>query len=60
MLVAHDTESESSFAKNGGHGYFHILANVVPRMRGRGYAEETIQRILVGNPREILTFVEPE
>ena len=59
VLVAHDTESESSFSKNGGHGYFHILANVAPRMRGRGYTEEAIQRILVGNPRDILTFVEP-
>ena len=60
VLVAHDTESENSFARNGGHGYFHILANVVPRMRARGYTEETIRRILVGNPRDILTFVEPE
>ena len=59
VLVAHDTESENSFYRNGGHGYFHILANVVPRMRSRGYTEETVQRILVGNPRDILTFVEP-
>lgn len=57
VLVAHDTESESSFARNGGHGYTHILENVVPRMRGRGYTEESIDKILVGNPRDILTFV---
>ena len=60
VLVAHDTESENSFARNGGHGYFHILADVVPRMRGRGYTEEAIEKILVGNPRDILTFARPK
>ncbi len=59
VLVAHDTASEKSFARNGGPGYFHILANVVPRMRRRDYTEEAVHDILVDNPRNALTFARP-
>lgn len=42
--------------KYGGHGYTHILENVVPKMRQRGFNNDTINKILCDNPRTWLTF----
>lgn len=35
--------------------YDHLLANFVPLMRARGVGDDDVQRILVDNPRELLT-----
>ena len=59
ILVAHDICSKHRLLKYGGHGYFYILAHIVPRMRARGFSASSIQRILVDNPRSALTFFEP-
>ena len=59
IVVAHDICSRHRLLKNGGHGYFYILAQIVPMMRNRGFTEESIQNILVNNPASVLTFVEP-
>ena len=40
----------------GGHGYGHILQNVLPLMRARGFSESEIDAILVANPRRLLTI----
>ena len=42
--------------KYGGHGYSHILKNVIPKMRCKGLSETIIQKILVENPKRWLTF----
>ncbi len=60
IVIAHDICSRDRLLKHGGHGYFYILAHIVPRMRDRGYAESAIQKILVDNPAKALTFVEPK
>lgn len=59
VVVAHDICSKDRLLKHGGHGYFYILAHIVPRMRARGYDEEAVRRILVNNPAAALTFTEP-
>ena len=59
IVIAHDICSKHRLLKYGGHGYFYILAQIVPLMRSRGFTEESIQNILVQNPASILTFVEP-
>ena len=59
MVVAHDICSKDRLIKYGGHGYFYIISNSVPRMRARGFTEELVQKILVENPSRILTFTEP-
>ena len=59
IVIAHDICSKHRLLKYGGHGYFYILAQIVPMMRRRGFGEESIQNILVHNPASILTFVEP-
>ena len=57
ILISHDIAQSFRLAKWGGHGYHYILAEVVPQMRMRGVSEEEIDRILVGNPRALLTMV---
>lgn len=59
IVVAQDICSKHRLEKYGGHGYQYILAHIVPRMRARGFSEETMEGILVRNPSEALTFSEP-
>ena len=42
--------------KFGGHGFSHILENVVPMMKIRGLTDETINKILATNPQGAMTF----
>lgn len=60
VVVAHDICHKTRLVKYGGHGYFHILSNIVPRMKARGFDETSIEMILVENPARILTFTEPQ
>ena len=55
IVMAHDVFGKHRWVQYGGTGYAHILENIVPRMRER-FLPEDIERILVGNPTEILTF----
>ncbi|WP_423750860.1 phosphotriesterase family protein [Salinirarus marinus] len=60
LVFGHDVYIKIQRRKYGGFGYGHILENVVPMLKSRGVDDETITQILVENPKEILTFVEPE
>ena len=60
VLVAHDICSKDRLDKYGGHGYYYILGHIVPRMRTRGFTKEAVDKILVNNPREALTFAAPQ
>jgi len=60
LLFAHDVYLKMQRRAYGGFGYGHVLENVVPMLRARGVEQSTIDRILVDNPQEMLTFVEPE
>lgn len=42
--------------KYGGHGFSHILINVVPQMLSRGISQSTIDKILKENPQKWLTM----
>jgi phosphotriesterase-related protein len=55
-LLAHDVCSKHRLKRYGGHGYDHIPARIVPRMRARGMHEEDIRMVLVDNPTRMLTF----
>ena len=48
--------SSSQTQAFGGHGYTHILNNVVPMMLSRGVTKEQIDTILVDNPKAWLSF----
>ncbi|XP_042210499.1 phosphotriesterase-related protein-like [Homarus americanus] len=56
ILVAHDIHTVHRLKAYGGHGYGHILKNVVPKMLDRGLSQEAIDKILISNPSTWLTF----
>ena len=57
IVIAHDVCTKQQYRRYGGKSYAHILANLVPRMRSRGFSKDQIDSILVDNPKRILTFV---
>jgi phosphotriesterase-related protein len=57
VVISHDICYRSRLTCFGGHGYGHIFENVVPLMRRRGFTEAEIDRITVGTPRRLLTFI---
>jgi len=56
VLVSHDANFNHQLTKYGGKGIAHILDNVVPRMRKRGFDQALIDKILIDNPKRALTF----
>ncbi|KAG8515927.1 Phosphotriesterase-related protein [Galemys pyrenaicus] len=56
ILMAHDIHTKHRLMKYGGHGYSHILTNIVPKMLLRGITENAIDKILIKNPQQWLTF----
>ena len=56
LVVAQDICTKHRLVKYGGHGYAHIVENIAPRMRRRGYTDEDVDAILVDNPARVLTF----
>ncbi|XP_010605402.1 phosphotriesterase-related protein isoform X2 [Fukomys damarensis] len=56
ILMAHDIHTKHRLMKYGGHGYSHILTNIVPKMLLRGLTEAALDKILIENPKRWLTF----
>ncbi|ESP05143.1 hypothetical protein LOTGIDRAFT_103064, partial [Lottia gigantea] len=57
VLIAHDMHTKHRLMKYGGHGYSHILLNILPYMERRGITQQEIDKILIHNPRKWLTFL---
>ena len=57
VVIGHDICTKHRLVRYGGHGYGHILENIVPKMRRKGYSEDVIRAITVDNPARILAFV---
>ena len=56
IVIGQDIATKHRLVRYGGHGYGHILENIVPRMRRKGFSEDVIRAITVGNPARILAF----
>ncbi|XP_035683853.1 phosphotriesterase-related protein-like isoform X1 [Branchiostoma floridae] len=56
VVISHDVDTKHRLMHYGGHGYSHILLNVVPMMLNRGISQEDINKILVENPKQWLVF----
>ena len=54
ILVSHDVCTKHRLARYGGHGYDHLVSNVMPWMRQRGFSDAEIDAIFVRNPAEFL------
>jgi phosphotriesterase-related protein len=56
ILISQDLCWKHRLRSYGGHGYDHILRNVIPVMRAKGISEDRIHTLLVRNPKRLLTF----
>jgi len=56
IVFSHDICMKIRLKRYGGYGYSHILENIVPRMRMRGFREDEIEKILVENPKRALSI----
>jgi phosphotriesterase-related protein len=57
VLMAQDMFGKHRRVEYGGHGFAHILENIVPRMPDYGLSQEDVETILVRNPTRILTLL---
>ena len=57
IVIGQDICHKHRLVKYGGHGYGHILENIVPKMRRKGFSDELVHAITVGNPAAALAFV---
>lgn len=60
IVVSQDCDNKIYLRRYGGCGYGHIVENVVPKMRTRGFTEDEINTILVETPKRLFTFVKPQ
>ena len=56
ILISQDVCFKICLTKWGGHGYAHILENIVPRFLQEGLTEEQVHTILVENPKRFLSW----
>ena len=56
IVIGQDIFTKHRLVRYGGHGYGHIVENIVPKMRRMGFSEDVIRAITVGNPARILAF----
>ena len=56
VVLSQDICTRSRLQGFGGHGYAHMLRNVVPLMRDRGFTAAEIDLVLVETPRRLLTI----
>lgn len=56
IVLAHDIHTKHRLVKYGGHGFSHILTVILPMMKRRGYTRQSIDTMLIDNPKAWLTF----
>ena len=56
VVIGQDIATRHRLVKYGGHGYGHILENIVPKMRRKGFSQDAIRAITVDNPARILAL----
>ncbi len=59
VLLSHDICTKHRLARYGGHGYDHLLTNVRPWMRTRGFDEAELDLLFVANPAGMLAGTAP-
>jgi phosphotriesterase-related protein len=56
ILISHDTCMKIKLTRWGGHGYAHIVENIVPRLLRKGLSREQIDILLIANPKRFLAW----
>ncbi|HEY3231067.1 MAG TPA: hypothetical protein VGJ87_17705 [Roseiflexaceae bacterium] len=60
LLFSHDVCTKHRTRRYGGMGYDHILRDILPWMRERGFSERESKQPVVDNPRRALAMPEPQ
>ncbi len=55
LMLSHDVVCRSDMASYGGHGYSHILENIVPKFTEREVDRTVVETLLRNNPQNWLT-----
>ncbi len=56
IVVSHDIYTKHRLRCFGGHGYAHLLLNIIPRMKAQGLSDQNLMDIFEGNPARLLAF----
>jgi len=59
ILVSQDLATKHRLTSYGGLGYAHILRDIMPLMRSSGLSGEQEDKLLVENPKRVLSFFSP-
>ena len=55
LLLSQDVCTKMQRRSRGGPGYDHVLTDVLPKLRQRGFSEASIDQMLVGNPARVFS-----
>ncbi|KZC05134.1 Phosphotriesterase-related protein, partial [Dufourea novaeangliae] len=56
VLLSHDIHTKHRLMKFGGHGYSHILNNVLPHMMLKGFTQQEVDTLTIQNPKNWLCY----
>ena len=56
VVLSNEVAFKCNYEQFGGHGYGHLLENILPDLRARGLTESQFHTMLVENPRRLLPF----
>ena len=59
ILLSQDVCTKVQLKAYGGTGYSYILETFLPHLRSRGVSDEHIRKMMVENPKRVLTLAEP-
>lgn len=57
VTISQDICTKTRLRRHGGHGYGHLIENVVPMMRRKGFDDAMVAQLLIETPRRLLTLV---
>ncbi len=60
IAVSHDICTKTRLSAYGGHGYRHLLINIVPMMQRRGWKDAEVEELFIGTPARLLCYLTDE
>jgi len=56
ITLSQDICTKTRLTRYGGHGYGHLISNVIPVMQRKGFSDEEISTLMIDTPRRLLTI----
>lgn len=56
ILISQDVCMKVQLEEYGGYGYNHLMGHIIPSLKHEGVGPETLDRLLIDNPRRLLTI----